>query len=142
MLRRLMSRLRATPDASHVGTLEKVPDSHPKSGLFTEPVRVASIQVPDPEPLDDSTGRVSFLVEVRDADDKRCPQFFVEATVTSPDRSRTVSGTTDLLGRIRFRTTGGAGTYLVEITDVGAGGVTWDPAAGPRTASASFTEPG
>jgi hypothetical protein len=37
-----------------------------------------------------------------------------------------VSGTTDLLGRIRFRTTGGAGDYTLELTDVAAGGLAAD----------------
>jgi hypothetical protein len=82
---------------------------------------------------------VTCLVETRDAEDKRCSDVSVEAHVRGPDRARTVSGTTDLLGRIRFRTTGGAGDYTLELTDVAAGGLAWDRDAGPRTASTTLT---
>lgn len=118
---------------------EPQPDAHPKTGLFAEPVRVTSLTVLDPEPLDDGTRRVIFLAEVRDAEGRRCPDVSVEATVTGPERTRTVQGTTDLLGRIRFRTSGPEGTYRIELRDVAAGGLAWDPQAGPRSAVIELT---
>jgi hypothetical protein len=116
-------------------TLEKHPDDLPKTGLFAEPVRVASIKVLDPEVLDDGQHRVTFLVEIRDAEDKRCSNLAVEARVSGPERTRTVSGNTDLMGRLRFRTTGPAGRYEVEVLDVAAFGLAFDPAAGRTVAS-------
>jgi hypothetical protein len=119
--------------------LEVHPDDLPKTGLFAEPVRVERITVPDPETLDDGSRRVTFLVEVRDAEDKRCSDLAVEARVSGPERSRTVQGTTDLLGRIRFRMAGPAGAYAIEVTDVAAGGLAFDPAAGTTIASAHIS---
>jgi hypothetical protein len=116
-------------------TLEVHPDDLPKTGLFAEPVRVASIQVLDPEVLDDGLHRVTFLVEIRDAEDKRCSNLAVEARVSGPERARTVSGNTDLMGRLRFRTTGPAGSYRIEVLDVAAYGLGFDPGAGETTAS-------
>lgn len=40
-----------------------------------------------------------------------------------------------MLGRIRFRTTGPAGTYRIEFADVAAGGLDWDRGAGPSQAT-------
>lgn len=114
--------------------LERHPDDLPKTGLFAEPVRVASLRTLEPEDLGDGQHRVTFLVEIRDAEDRRCSDLSVEATVTGPERSRPAQGTTDLLGRIRFRTTGPAGAYRLEIRDVAAGGLAWDPGAGPQQA--------
>jgi hypothetical protein len=115
--------------------LEVHPDDLPKTGLFAEPVRVESIKVLDPELLDDGQHRVTFLVEVRDAEDKRCSNLAVEAQVAGPERARTVSGNTDLMGRLRFRTTGPAGTYRIEVLDVAAFGLTFDAEAGQTSAS-------
>ncbi len=106
------------------------PDDLPKRGLFAEPVRVASLRALDPERLDDGTDRVTFLVEIRDREDRRCPDLAVRARVRGPQRTRAVSGTTDLLGRIRFRMAGPAGDYTIAVTDVAAGGLDWDRAAG------------
>jgi hypothetical protein len=112
-----------------------LPDSHPKRGLIAEPVRVGGLQHAGNELLEDGTYRVTFLVEVRAADDARCAAVAVEARLTGPERSRTVSGATDLLGRVRFRMTGPSGPYGLEITDVAAGGLDWDRDGGPvRTA--------
>jgi len=108
-----------------------LPDSHPKRGLIAEPLRVADLRHAGTEPLDDGTLRVTFLVEVRAADDARCAAVAIEARVTGPERTRTVSGATDLLGRVRFRMSGPAGTYRLEVTDVAAGGLDWDRTAGP-----------
>ncbi len=120
-------------------TLERQPDALPKSGLFTEPLRVTALDVLDPEVLDDGRYRATFRVEVRDTEDRRCPDIAVEARLSGPERTRTVQGTTDLLGRIRFRMAGPPGAYRIELTDVGAKGLTWDPQAGPTTAEAEVT---
>ena len=122
-------RRRPTPD------LERQPDALPKSGLFTEPVRVTSLDVLDGEVLGDGQHRATFRVEVRDADGRRCPDVAVEAEVSGPERARTVQGTTDLFGRIRFRMAGPAGRYDLRLTDVGAKGLAWDADAGPTTAT-------
>lgn len=120
LLRRLRRR-RIDPDS-----LVGLPDSHPKHGLIAEPVRVARITHEATEPTGDSEHRVTFVVEIRSADDARCPAIAVEAQVGGPERERTVSGATDLLGRIRFRMTGPDGEYRIMITDVAAGGLDWD----------------
>lgn len=106
-------------------TLEPLPDGLPKSGLFAEPIRVSRLTASDEQHGEDKV-RVTFLVEVRDAEDRRCSDLFVEALVRSPERERIVSGTTDLLGRIRFRIVGVPGAYLATITNVGAFGLRWD----------------
>lgn len=121
-------RTRPTP------TLEQQRDDMPKIGLFAEPVRVADLQVLAPEVLDDGRHRVTFLVEVRDAEGRRCPDLAVEARVSGPERTRTVQGATDLFGRIRFRMAGPAGTYALEVTDVAAHGLDWARDAGTATA--------
>jgi hypothetical protein len=115
-------------------TLEVHPDDLPKTGLFAEPVRVETIKVLDPEVLDDGQHRVTFLVEIRDAEDKRCSNLAVEARVSGPERTRTVAGNTDLMGRLRFRTTGPAGRYAIEITDVAAKGLAFDASTGTTAA--------
>lgn len=110
---------------------ERHPDDRPKTGLFSEPIRVGSLTVLDPEVLDDGAHRVTFMVEIRDAEGRRCPDLAVEARVTGPERTSTVDGATDMFGRIRFRMAGPAGAYRIEITDVAAFGLAWDAAAGP-----------
>lgn len=132
-LRRAVRRHRPAP----AFTLERQPDALPKTGLFAEPVRVASLRPLDAEVTDDGRFRVTFLAEVRDAEDRRCSDLAVEARVTGPERERVVSGTTDLMGRIRFRTTGPAGDYAIEVLDVAAGGLAFDPTAGTTTAVAT-----
>lgn len=124
LLRRLRRR-RIDPEG-----LIGLPDSHPKRGLIAEPVRVARIEHADTERLEDGTLRVTFLVEVRAADEARCPAVAVEARISGPERERTVSGATDLLGRIRFRMAGPAGSYRLEVLDVAAGGLDWDAETG------------
>jgi hypothetical protein len=106
-------------------SLVGLPDSHPKRGLIAEPVRIELLQHASTEPVEGDQQRVTFLVEVRSADDARCPAVAVEARIAGPERERTVSGATDLLGRIRFRMSGPHGTYRIEITDVAAGGLDW-----------------
>lgn len=132
-LRRTVRRARPAPDF----TLERQPDALPKTGLFAEPVRVASIHVLDPEPAADDRVTVAFLVEVRDAEDKRCSTLAVEARVRGPEREWVVSGNTDLMGRLRFRATGPHGEYAIEVLDVAAGGLQFDATAGQTTATAT-----
>lgn len=114
-------------------TIEPQPDALPKRGLFAEPVRIARLDVLDVEVLDDGHHRVTFLVEIRDREDKRCSQLAVEARVQGPLRSRVVQGPTDLFGRVRFRMAGPAGTYRIQVTDVAAFGLDWDADGGPTT---------
>ena len=112
-----------------------LPDSHPKRGLIAEPVRVARLDPAEPEALEDGTRRVTFVVEIRAADDARCAAIAVEARLTGPERSRTVSGATDMLGRVRFRMSGPPGSYRIEVLDVAASGLDWDSQAGPQQTS-------
>lgn len=115
-------------------TLEIQPDDLPKTGLFAEPIRLTVVGHHESEVLDDGGRRVTFLVEVKDAEDKRCSDLSVEAHVTGPQRSRTVQGTTDMFGRLRFRMSGPPGTYRIDVTDVAAFALAWDREAGPRSA--------
>lgn len=96
---------------------------------MAEPIRVARIDHEGTEELEDGVRRVTFRVDVLAADDARCPSLAVEAVVTGPERARTVSGATDMLGRVRFRMSGPPGAYAITITDVAAGGLDWDPEA-------------
>jgi hypothetical protein len=106
-------------------TLEPLPDGLPKKGLFAEPVRVSRFTASH-EPHGADGSRVIFLVEVRDAVDRRCSDVCVEVLISSPERARVVSGTTDLLGRIRFRIVGNDGVYTATVTNVGAYGLEWN----------------
>lgn len=124
---------RGRPQRPTVRT-EPQPDDVPKRGLFTEPVRLDRVEALEGELLDDGRHRATFLVEVRDAEGRRCPDLFVEAEVSGPERSSIVSGTTDLFGRLRFRMAGPAGTYRIEVRDVAAGGLAWDRTAHEATA--------
>jgi hypothetical protein len=53
----------------------------------------------------------------------------VDATITGPERTASGTATTDLMGAVRFRMAGPAGTYTVRIDGVAAGGLQWDPEA-------------
>lgn len=110
-------------------------DSLPKTGLIAEPVRVAALTHSGTDRLEDGSDRVTFLVEIRAADGARCPAIAVEARMEGPHRTRTVSGATDLFGRIRFRMAGPPGVYRCTVTDVAAGGLVWDPGAAPPSAT-------
>lgn len=112
-------------------TVERQPDDLPKSGLFQAPIRIAELRPYAVDADVDGTVRVTFLLEVRDAEDRRCPDFFVAVRVQGPDRSVAADGTTDMLGRIQFRMSGPPGTYAIDVDDVGAGGIAWDRDAGP-----------
>lgn len=130
---RALRRARPAPQL----TLEPQRDDLPKKGLFAEPIRVTTLEPLEPEVLDDGRHRVTFLVEVRDADGRRCPDLAVEARVRGPERTRTVQGATDLFGRIRFRMAGPAGTYGIEVTDVAAFALDWDRDGGPAESELS-----
>jgi hypothetical protein len=114
--------------------LERQPDDLPKTGLFIEPLRVARLDALDTEEMEDGTRRVTFMVEVRDAEDKRCSDIAVDATISGPERSATVQATTDMFGRVRFRMTGPAGRYAIELLEVAAKALSWDRDAGPMGA--------
>ena len=125
----MLGRLRRRPRAPV--RVEPLADGVPRRGLFAELVRVA-VLAHERTDLEDAGAVVVFLVEVRDAEDRRCSDLAVEVRVTTPERGTTVVGTTDLMGRLRVRTRGPAGTYRVEVLDVAAGGLAFDPTAGPR----------
>lgn len=118
------------------GDLGKVPDDLPRSGLFTEPLRVDRITVRDPERLDEGGWRAAFVVRVRDAADKRCPDLAVEARIDGPERSATGMTTTDLSGRATFRMAGPSGRYRLTVLDVAAGALPFDRTASTLTAEA------
>ena len=109
--------------------LTKVEDSHPKDGLFSQPLVVSALVAADPEPRDDGQVRVTFRATIKDAEGRRCPDVAVDATITGPERTATGTATTDLMGAVRFRMTGPPGTYEVAIDGVAAGGLRWDPDA-------------
>lgn len=127
----VLRRLRRAMLPRPVVTLEPMPDAIPKRGLFTEPVRVSLLEVLEPELVPEGHHRVTFRIEVRDAEDRRCPELAVDARITGPERTRDVQAVTDLFGRVRMRMTGPPGDYRIEITDVAARGLTWDRDAGP-----------
>jgi hypothetical protein len=115
--------------------LERHPDDLPKRGLFTEPIRITRLEALEPETQEDGTTRVTFLVEVKDAEDKRCSDLAVDARVSGPERTATVQGATDMFGRVRVRMTGPPGHYAIEVLAVAAKGLDWDATAGPTTAA-------
>lgn len=113
---------------------EPQPDGLPKTGLFTEPIRVTMLEALEPELLEAGARRVTFRVEVKDAEGRRCSDLAIDATVTGPERSATVQVVTDLFGRARIRMSGPAGTYSLELLEVAAKALAWDATAGPRRA--------
>jgi hypothetical protein len=116
-------------------TVETQPDGLPKTGLFAEPLVVTALEPLEPEHLEDGRWRVTFRVEVRDAEGKRCSDLAVDARVTGPERSATVQVTTDLFGRARIRMTGPVGRYELSLLEVAAKALRWDGEAGPRHAA-------
>ncbi|MFP4310563.1 MAG: Ig-like domain-containing protein [Nitriliruptoraceae bacterium] len=124
--RRLRPRRSLTP--------EPQPDGLPKAGLFAEPLRVTMLEALEPELVEDGQRRVTFRVEVKDAEGKRCSDLAIDARVTGPERSATVQVVTDLFGRARVRMTGPPGSYELELLEVAAKALRWDAAAGPRRA--------
>lgn len=134
----VLRRLRRARRAPAGLTVEPTPDGSPKSGFFTEPVRVEHLETLDPEPLDDGRVRVTFRIEVRDAHGRRCSELAVDARVDGPEQGRQVQAVTDLFGRVRVRMTGPAGRYTIEVLDVAAGGLAWDRDAGPVATEADI----
>ncbi len=116
--------------------LTRVEDSHPKDGLFRQPLVVAALTAADLEERGEDQVRATFRATIKDAEGRRCPDVAVEATIVGPDRTATGSATTDLMGAVRFRMTGPAGSYRITIDDVAAGGLDWDRDAGPTTTTA------
>ncbi len=114
--------------------LERQPDDLPKTGLFIEPLRVTRLDSLEVESLDDGQHRVTFMVEIRDAEDKRCSDIAVDATIGGPERAATLQATTDMFGRVRFRMTGPTGRYTIELLEVAAKALDWARDAGPSAA--------
>jgi hypothetical protein len=129
-------------------TVTTQPDDLPRTGLFAEPVRITRLELERTTPIDPAAGdrseaaethEVRFLLEVRDAQGRRCPDLAIEARLTAPGRSVTVVGNTDMLGRLVVRTRGPVGSYRLEVTDVAAGGLAWDASLGPTVTAAEVT---
>ena len=78
--------------------------------------------------------RVTFMIEVKDAEDRRCSDLAVDARMDAPDRSGKVQGATDLFGRVKVQMTGPPGHYAIEVLEVAAKALTFDRSAGPTTA--------
>ncbi len=118
------------------GALQRHDDDLPKTGLFTEPVRVTRLEALEPERIDAATPtvRVTFLIEVKDAEDRRCSDLAVDARMTGPDRQGQVQGATDLFGRVKVQMTGPPGAYRIEVLEVAAKALAFDRAVGPLTA--------
>lgn len=123
----------ATPDPDDV--VRKVPDDLPRDGLFDQPLVVSGLAPRPVERLDDGSNRVTFRATVKDAVGKRCPDMAIEATITGPERTAQGSGTTNLMGQIRFRMSGPAGAYAITIDDVAAGALEIDREASTLTAT-------
>lgn len=116
--------------------LVPLPDDHPRGDLWTEPLVVTGVRVLEPETLEGGWIRAGFRLTVRDAEGRRCPDLAVHARIAGPHRSASGMGHTDLMGRVTFRMAGPPGTYRLEVTDVAAGGLTWDRRASQLTAEA------
>jgi hypothetical protein len=120
-VRRLLG-IQKTPPGER---LTKVADDLPRDSLFAQPL-VCDV-VGSAETHDDDH-RVSFKVTVKDAEGKRCPDIFVAATVSGPERTASGETTTNMLGTATFRMAGPAGEYAIRVTDVAAGALDWDRA--------------
>lgn len=119
VVRRILGIERTPPGEA----LTRVPDDLPRDTLFVQPL---VCDVTGSAETHDDDHRVVFKVVVRDAAGKRCPDLFVEAAVTGPERSATGDTTTNMLGTATFRMEGPAGEYAIRVTDVAAGALDWD----------------
>lgn len=119
-----------------VGELRRVPDDLPRDTLFEQPL---TCDVTGSAETHDDDHRVAFKVTVKDAAGKRCPDLFVEAEITGPERTAVGDTTTSLLGTATFRMAGPAGDYAIRVTDIAAGALEWDRDA--STAHLEFTLP-
>ena len=129
---------------------ERHPDQLPKRGLFTEPIRVSQLTALEPEWLDTEAGdaaaattvvRVTFLIEVKDAEGRRCSDLAVDAHMSGPDRDGHVEGHTDMFGRVKVQMTGPPGRYALEVLDVAARALHFDRTAGPTVAEVAVDAP-
>lgn len=127
--RRLRRRRHLTPELQ--------PDGLPKTGLFSEPIRITALEALEPETLEDGARRVTFMLEVKDADGRRCSDLAIDARVEGPERSASVQVTTDLFGRARIRMSGPPGRYELEILEVAAKALRWAADEGPRHVDAA-----
>lgn len=119
LVRRLLGIQRTPPGER----LRRVPDDLPRDQLFTQPL---TCDVTGSAETHGDQHRVVFKVTVRDATGKRCPDLFVEARISGPERSATGDATTSMLGAATFRMKGPAGHYAIEVTDLAAGALEWD----------------
>lgn len=119
-----------------VGELRKVPDDLPRDDLFDQPL---TCDVTGKAETHDDDHRVAFKVTVRDAEGKRCPDLFVEAEVSGPERTAVGDTTTSMLGTATFRMAGPTGDYAIRVTDIAAGALAWD--RDNSTAHLEFTLP-
>lgn len=122
-----------------IGPVQPLADTLPRRGLFAEPVVITALGLESVAPATEGS-TVTFWLEVRDAEGRRCPDLAVEARVEGPARTATVIGNTDMLGRLKVRMSGPAGDYRVEVLDVAAGGLDWDRAAGPSSLEHTVTD--
>lgn len=130
LARRALGTSGATP-----GELRRVPDDLPRDTLFAQPLVVTAAPLGAAEPVDGGR-RITFRVLVRDAEGRRCPDVHVEARVTGPERSAVGEATTDMLGGARFRMTGPAGPYRLDVVEVAGGALSWDRDTSTTTATA------
>lgn len=132
-LRAVVRRALGVPAVAE-GELRPVPDDLPRDTLFAQPLVVTAAVLGDPEQV---TGghRVTFRVLVRDAEGKRCPDVHVESRVAGPDRTAVGEVTTDMLGGARFRMTGPAGDYRLDVVEVAGAALAWDREASTPTAT-------
>lgn len=128
VVRRLLGIERTPPGEA----LRRVPDDLPRDMLFEQPL-VCDVSASG-ETVDGGH-RAVFKVVVRDAAGKRCPDLFVEAEVTGPERTAIGDTTTNMLGTATFRMTGPPGEYAISVRDVAAGALTWDRGAGSADAT-------
>ena len=89
--------------------LTPVEDSHPKDGLFTQPIVVAALTAADPEPQDDGQVRVASAPPSRTPKDGGAPTWSSTPRCRTPNARRRDRATTDLMGAVRFRMTGPVG---------------------------------
>jgi hypothetical protein len=101
-----------------------VEDNAPRDSIFEQPLD-ASVTHHGVEAVDDDRLRVTFRVIVRDAGGRRCPELAVNATIQGPDRTASGEALTDLMGAVRFRMVGPAGTYRFQLDEVAAKALTW-----------------
>jgi len=99
-------------------------DNAPRDGIFEQPLQ-ASVTHHGVEVVDDDSLRVTFRVVVRDAGGRRCPELAVNARIQGPERSADGEALTDLMGAVRFRMVGPAGTYRFQLDEVAAKALTW-----------------